>query len=490
MIVVGHKIYMTLSAGRHDQDRPLKVNPLPSRNDMFSDLDYESDNSYELPSGNLELLSDPNWPSKTLVSLLEELDNTSEPNTQDILKCNHDVINSLRLLTLDPETVQPKLAEGREWRRLYTDVILLRCLNLLKENCSASDLERIKLTSEWERAVQLLDRAIILAGAPGEGRLELVHSCISYIQKCHLPLKPASTVSPWSSSAPPLLPLATSQVPVITPPPSLSSFPTLTQRPFILPGFASSWPATENWKSENYLVECAGRGRVVPVERGGDYRADDWGVELMPWDEFLNKIGWEEEGNDSEKLYLAQHSLFTQFPKLRADIQIPDYVYTEPGSHACYTGPPGNDEQLVINAWCGGRGANSPAHTDPYYNIYVQVVGFKSVWLAPPEASSGMYAFNSASTSPNQDQNTDEPTRDPKREGMMGNTSSIDVFALSALDTGAGTSEISYPLFYKETLPLAQSTTLKPGDALIIPPGWWHAMRGVGGGSFSVSFWF
>jgi hypothetical protein len=33
--------------------------------------------------------------------------------------------------------------------------------------------------------------------------------------------------------------------------------------------------------------------------------------------------------------------------------------------HDCldYTGPPGNEEQLVINAWCGGQGANSPAHT-------------------------------------------------------------------------------------------------------------------------------
>ncbi|KDN43120.1 hypothetical protein RSAG8_06273, partial [Rhizoctonia solani AG-8 WAC10335] len=451
---------------------------------MSSDLDYESDNSYEHPNNTLEFLNDPTWPSKALASLLEELENTSESNTQDILKFENDTIGSLKLFTLDPETVRPKLAQGRKWRRLYTDAVLLRCLNLL-EKSSVSDSERAKSTGEWERSIQLLDQGVILAGAPGEGRLELVHLCISYIQRWYLPLELANPGLSRTLPPPPSLILATNQVPAINPSPSLSTFPTLAQRPFILPEFASSWPATRNWKSKNYLIECAGRGRIVPVERGGDYRTKDWSVDLMLWDEFLNKIGWEGEGNDSEKLYLAQHSLFTQFPKLRADIQVPDYVYTEPGSHPCYTGPPGNEEQLVINAWCGGRGANSPAHTDPYYNIYVQVVGYKSIWLAPPEASPGLYAFNSASQSSNQDPNPGEPNRDPKREGMMGNTSSIDAFALSAPDMGSDTLETSHPLFHQHALPLSQSTTLKPGEALIIPPGWWHAMKGQGGGSFS-----
>ncbi|CAE6427469.1 unnamed protein product [Rhizoctonia solani] len=483
VIVVGHEISGTSGARRHGHDRSPEVDPFPPLNDMSSDLDYDSDNSYE-PNKVPEFLDDSTWPSKTLASLLEELENTSESNTQDILRFDHNIINALKSSTLDPETVRPKLAQGREWRRLYIDAVLLRCLNFLKSS------ENNKSTSEWERTVQLLDQGIILAGAPGEGRLELVYSCISYIQHWYLPLELASSCSSRALLAPPSLPLATKQIPAIAPPPSLSTFPTLAQRPFILPEFASSWPATTNWKVKSYLVECAGRGRIVPIERGGDYRTDDWGVELMPWDEFLNKIGWNKEGDDIEKLYLAQHSLFTQFPKLRADIQIPDYVYTEPGNHPCYTGPPGNGEQLVINAWCGGKGANSPAHTDPYYNVYVQVVGFKSIWLAPPEASPGMYAFNHASELSDQDHNIDKPNREPKREGMMGNTSTIDVFALSAPDADMGTSKTSHPLFYKHAFPLAQSATLSPGDALIIPPGWWHAMRGIGGGSFSVSFWF
>ncbi|KAG9103914.1 hypothetical protein FRC06_007025 [Ceratobasidium sp. 370] len=258
-----------------------------------------------------------------------------------------------------------------------------------------------------------------------------------------------------------------------------------------MPGFAADWPAIGKWWSKAYLLACSGRGRVVPIERGGDYRTEDWGVDIMPWDVFLDRIGWGESQTeptgDAERLYLAQHSLFTQFPKLRADLLIPDYVYTTPSTQPPdYSGPPGNDEQLVINAWCGGRGANSPAHTDPYYNIYVQVVGYKRIWLAPPDATPGMYVYNKTS---NDDEKTTGGTsmdRDPKRDGMLGNTSSVDVFALSAPDSNSS----EHPLFYTYTLPLAQSTTLRPGDALVIPPGWWHAMRGVDSGSFSVSFWF
>ncbi|QRV85490.1 hypothetical protein RhiJN_27564 [Ceratobasidium sp. AG-Ba] len=149
--------------------------------------------------------------------------------------------------------------------------------------------------------------------------------------------------------------------------PSFSTFPSLAKRSFVIPSFAKDWPAVERWKSRAYLLECAGAGRVVPVERGGDYRKEDWGVDIMPWDSFLNRIGWgeHETTTDSEQLYLAQHSLFTQFPRLRADIFVPDYVYATPLPSPAYSGPPGNNDQLVINAWCGGQGANSPAHTEP-----------------------------------------------------------------------------------------------------------------------------
>lgn len=202
--------------------------------------------------------------------------------------------------------------------------------------------------------------AIILAGAPGEGRLDLAYSCISYVQHQYLPLPPPSPqprIPSASNKLPPKILSLASPVPHINPSPSLSAFLALAQRPFILPGFANDWPATENWKSASYLRSRAGRGRIVPVERGGDYRDEDWEVDLMSWESFLDDVGWgrgqieaelkgsRKTDNDntntqeipgSDGLYLAQHSLFTQFPKLRADILIPDYVYTSPGAHAIH----------------------------------------------------------------------------------------------------------------------------------------------------------
>jgi hypothetical protein len=100
------------------------------------------------------------------------------------------------------------------------------------------------------------------------------------------------------------------------------------------------------------------------VEIGNDYRADDWTQTLMDWDEFLDSL----TSDAGPLLYLAQHSLFLQFPHLREDIEIPDYVYfcPNPPKHFPHYRPPGNDEQLVLNAWFGPKGTISPAHTVCY----------------------------------------------------------------------------------------------------------------------------
>ncbi len=128
---------------------------------------------------------------------------------------------------------------------------------------------------------------------------------------------------------------------------------------------------------------------------------------------------------------------------------------------------------------------------DPYYNLYgrcpqsslvislirlslAQVVGRKTVWLAPPECTPYMYAHSNpvdvAAQSHNPAQNTTEPS--------MSNTSWVDVFSQQCNE--------QFPAFCEHVIPKAICTTLLPGDLLFFPPGWWHAMRSEDV-SFSVS---
>jgi hypothetical protein len=230
----------------------------------------------------------------------------------------------------------------------------------------------------------------------------------------------------------------------------------------------------------------------------------------MGWEDFLATLELSDQPRPpsaANVLYLAQHDLLMQFPGLRADIIIPDYVYAsiDPQEFPDYH-PPGNEEELVINAWLGPKGTISPAHTvsrsifDTHHSLkgsanlrilisifsvsltlfqtslpifdvenVVQIVGHKTVWLAPPDLGQCMYPYatfidiNSPSVSPS-----------------MINTSRVDVFAPVDPD---------FPEFRDRVIPVATVGALYPGDLLFIPPGWWHAMRSEET-SFSVSMWF
>ncbi|KAF8919288.1 hypothetical protein CPB85DRAFT_1212926 [Mucidula mucida] len=349
------------------------------------------------------------------------------------------------------------------WRQFTVDVHILRSLTHLD-------------ASTCVEAVGILDRALIITG--GASRFDAIHFLIGKIQSDY-----ASSFKGIQSHLPPesdsvfiRKPLsAHHRLPSLPEPPSLSLFRTkFCGEPFVLRGYAKDWPALNEhpWRSLDYLRSVTGPGRVVPVEVGSDYRTADWSQKLMGWDEFLVSLN---SLSSEGPLYLAQHNMFIQFPQLREDLVVPDYVYTAPSAPPNYPTyvPPGNAEQLVLNTWFGPKGTVSPAHTDPYYNIYVQVVGSKSVWLAPPESSEYMYSYRSPLQPTNEVSEHKEPS--------MSNTSRVDVFS-TTVDT-------QYLDFWENVVHSASFATLEPGDVLFFPPGWWHAMR-ANDTSFSVSMWF
>ena len=264
------------------------------------------------------------------------------------------------------------------WRSLYGDSALVwSLLDILHERGAAEDEEY------WKAAVQRLDNAVIISGAPGEGRLDLILDTIENIQNAQLPLLAASpeAIVPRApkredSLEPVLPPSAALPVPVLPKPPSITSFRSnFASAPFILRRFADDWPAVNErrWASKAHLKNIAGRGRVVPIEIGRDYRTDDWTQRMNEWDDFLDYLFADVEAageaenrqqTSKEVRYLAQHDLFKQFPRLREDVVVPDYVYAglPPPEHYPQYRPPGNDEELVMNTWIGPPGTLSPAH--------------------------------------------------------------------------------------------------------------------------------
>lgn len=257
-------------------------------------------------------------------------------------------------------------SESLCWRRLYTDACLL---------CAVSEVsDLVQDDAAATEAVAVLDRAIIIAGAPD--RLDSIHQLIKDIQENHLALKPLKAFSGHKQPLAQMYhPSAFSlSIPCIHPPPSIFGRE-WSQKPFVLQryGYVQGWKALSSWASIDYLRSVAGPGRLVPVEVGKDYRTEEWTQRLMSWDYFLQSLDFPEHPAQpqNEVLYLAQHNLFMQFPALEGDIGIPEYVYACPDPPPCYPAykPPGNTDGLIINAWLGPRGTVSPAHTVSSFEI-------------------------------------------------------------------------------------------------------------------------
>jgi lysine-specific demethylase 8 len=325
----------------------------------------------------------------------------------------------------------------RYWRRLYADAAILKAVSKIgtvqlaqtasKESYTSSassskrKVEYVQQEADPEghdeallECIRSLDLAIVVAGAPGPGRKQMILDLIEVGQSClsdryRLQDQKAKKARQSSDGTIPVsLSTETLQLPQVRatlPIPEPTSAPTFDsfilkdhQSPFVLRGFAKDWPACEQlpgdqgtrWASGQYLLEIAGgRGRVVPCEVGGKYSDEDWGQQILPWQDFLARSGWQvdtskpaDDETSSQTLYLAQHTLFDQFPKLEADILPPDYVFASaeiPG----YTPPvrtvEGDEEEgeqrrviedVVKSVWIGPEGTVSPAHTDPHFNCY------------------------------------------------------------------------------------------------------------------------
>jgi hypothetical protein len=270
---------------------------------------------------------------------------------------SHDELQALDLLLTYVYSQMANTAgqDCAAWRALYTDGNVISALSSLRTGASREHALA---------AVRCLDIALVLAGAPGRG--EFVHELIELVQTTFLDAVFDAYIEEQprhlSGNLPsvPTFPSAALGIPSIDPPPSLLAFTSsYSTKPFLLCGFASDWPASRRWHSHAYLRESSGPGRVVPIEAGADYRSPDWVPKLESWETFLGAL----ESPGEKVLYLAQHDLLSQFPRLRQDIVLPDYVFTSPDVTPDWYIPPMSEDGLIINAWLGPKGTISPPHT-------------------------------------------------------------------------------------------------------------------------------
>lgn len=244
------------------------------------------------------------------------------------------------------------------WRSIYTDSCIVRAFAVSRQSLLL--------------AISTLDRAIIIAGPFGDGRLDLILELIRHFQQPLLQ-QYVKTILPT-----PTVPATFKcTIPQLSSPPTFLTFQSQHSiRPFILRNYAQDWPAMRDrpWRSAAYLRSVAGPGRLVPVEIGKDYRLGNWKQDLMDWTDFLSTIDFDDQPSSRKKetiFYLAQHDLIKQFPDLREDIIIPDYVYA---SLPCVDypdyRPPQHDYEALFNVWLGPKGAMSPAHTVYYFTFF------------------------------------------------------------------------------------------------------------------------
>eukprot|EP00435_Cladocopium_sp_Y103_P026390 s2302_g6.t1 len=203
------------------------------------------------------------------------------------------------------------------------------------------------------------------------------------------------------------------------------------------------------WREEAFWSTGALGQRFVPVET--DYWMEE-GFNIMQLKDFIQhcKVP-SKSSNPSKGGYLAQHALFDQLPCLEADLRMPDLALCGDG-----------DSTVLRQVFFGPEGTVTPLHSDPYENIFCQVVGVKYLRLYAPSESQRLYA----------------------REGDMKNNSRLE--PVDVLLADAATYQETFPEFLQAEF---QDVVLHPGDVLYLPVGWWHFVKSFST-SISVAFHF
>ncbi|KAH7559230.1 hypothetical protein BM1_04167 [Bipolaris maydis] len=162
------------------------------------------------------------------------------------------------------------------------------------------------------------------------------------------------------------------------------------------------------------------------------------------------------------RLYLAQHSLEDLPAELNKDLPTPLTFLT------CLKA---RGDIYASSLWMGRPPTRTPLHRDPNPNLFVQLAGKKKVRMMTPEVGRGVF------------ERVRQQIRGAAGDANMRGTEMMQGREMEGLETAVWDEN--------EGGVKGWETTLTAGDALYIPLGWWHAVRGIGkGANASVNWWF
>ena len=226
-------------------------------------------------------------------------------------------------------------------------------------------------------------------------------------------------------------------------------------QPIVLRGAVSSWAAITQFSDDDdlasYLIDGAGSDpvsiiRAKPSVAGRFFYADnmrDFNFErgLLPFAQFINIMRC---GADGDSIYMGSTPMSEGFAGLSNDFDMPLV-------------PAGTEPRL----WVGNRTVVS-THHDASSNIACVAAGRRTFTLFPPDQVSNLYP------------------------GPIEHTTAGPQLSMVDLDDP----DIERYPRYATALESAQSAELGPGDAIYIPPLWWHHVRATSDFNVLVNFWW
>lgn len=156
-------------------------------------------------------------------------------------------------------------------------------------------------------------------------------------------------------------------------------------------------------------------------------------------------------------LYIAQAQMADLPQQLRDDLPTPELVQKA-----------GKGDVYDANVWIGTPPTFTPLHKDPNPNLFVQLSSSKKVRIFEPRKGQAIFAAVRRKIGAS-------PTATFRGEEMM---------------QGRERVEMKEAVWDPANLD-GHEVTVRPGDALFIPKGWWHSIKSEGDGlNASANWWF